>query len=436
MYEDASPQTAVVTVGSEPIMKARQSVLFLAVSERAARRASVRVLPASHCDGTRQNTQMAMSRELSSIEGRFSLEPCFLAHSHVSALKISLLRAVEISQLNSLSFTHIVHNCIHVATLALHQGERGFDSQRGSLPCFHTWESYRAMSLVGGFPRGSSAYSRPGIPTLLHFHLALPSSALKTFLLRAVQAWPLYYKCVRFKKCEETANGLLTRALYADIPCWIVRSSLGWSRDLSCNNALIAVRRIAGTRLEPAAMGGGGGGRCSNHSASCLPRYKVGIPFLLRCAKWADKLLLAVRVKGLAYLEILSKFEAEQREDDKDDCTIAAKCEALHWRAVFSLYFVSLRDFLRRPYHFSGGNVCPFEPGRAEGSGGYVRSCTPFLALTPGYPVGVRPRCRLRLRHDGNLPCRRLAKLAGGCGLEDVAKEVRRGEAVYLVHCS
>ncbi|KAJ8878443.1 hypothetical protein PR048_019021 [Dryococelus australis] len=62
----------------------------------------------------------------------------------------------------------------------------------GSLPDFHTWESYRTMPLVGGF---SPAYF---IPALLHTNLAPPSSALKSLMFRATQilshSLPLQFK--------------------------------------------------------------------------------------------------------------------------------------------------------------------------------------------------------------------------------------------------
>ncbi|KAJ8874149.1 hypothetical protein PR048_024991 [Dryococelus australis] len=57
-----------------------------------------------------------------------------------------------------------------------------FNSRRGGLPDFRSWESCRTMTLVDGFPRGSPV-SASHIPALLHTQLALPSSSPKTLIL-------------------------------------------------------------------------------------------------------------------------------------------------------------------------------------------------------------------------------------------------------------
>ncbi|KAJ8890109.1 hypothetical protein PR048_009616 [Dryococelus australis] len=53
------------------------------------------------------------------------------------------------------------------------------------------------MTLVGGFSRRSPVFRRPYILALLHTHLASPSSALKTWLLRATQISLLTLLCNR-----------------------------------------------------------------------------------------------------------------------------------------------------------------------------------------------------------------------------------------------
>ncbi|KAJ8891915.1 hypothetical protein PR048_004474 [Dryococelus australis] len=64
------------------------------------------------------------------------------------------------------------------------QGEPGSIPPVGSSPDFLLWESSCTMPLVGWTFSGISRLPRPCIPALIHTHLTLPSSDLKTSLLR------------------------------------------------------------------------------------------------------------------------------------------------------------------------------------------------------------------------------------------------------------
>ncbi|KAJ8866074.1 hypothetical protein PR048_033598 [Dryococelus australis] len=66
----------------------------------------------------------------------------------------------------------------------------------GPLLDSHVWESCRTMRLAGGLSRESPASPRPGIPALIHNHLASPSSALKTTMLKKCSLYrkPIYPK--------------------------------------------------------------------------------------------------------------------------------------------------------------------------------------------------------------------------------------------------
>ncbi|KAJ8868992.1 hypothetical protein PR048_030538, partial [Dryococelus australis] len=63
----------------------------------------------------------------------------------------------------------------------------GFDARRGCSRIFRMRKSWRTMPLVCGFSRGSLVYPALFFPGLLRTHLATPSSALVSSILRAAQ---------------------------------------------------------------------------------------------------------------------------------------------------------------------------------------------------------------------------------------------------------
>ncbi|KAJ8891737.1 hypothetical protein PR048_004272 [Dryococelus australis] len=83
-----------------------------------------------------------------------------------------------------------VKRCRELSLLASHQGEPGSTPGRFT-PGF---SQVGMMPLVGGFFSGISRFPHPFIPVLLHTYLILPSSALKTSMLRAAQISSLAHK--------------------------------------------------------------------------------------------------------------------------------------------------------------------------------------------------------------------------------------------------
>ncbi|KAJ8885969.1 hypothetical protein PR048_012175 [Dryococelus australis] len=83
--------------------------------------------------------------------------------------------------------------------------------QAGLLPDFRMWESFRTMTVVDGFSRGSPVSPHPCIPVLLHYPLISPSSALKTSLPAEIRD---------FNDQQARLYSLMYK--YADINCTLV----------------------------------------------------------------------------------------------------------------------------------------------------------------------------------------------------------------------
>ncbi|KAJ8866280.1 hypothetical protein PR048_032123 [Dryococelus australis] len=90
-------------------------------------------------------------------------------------------------------------------------------SSAGSLPDFRTWESCRAMPLVGGFSQGSPISPRPCIPALLHTHRLSRSPMLGADQISPLAKFQLEYrrmyeviwdgmKCVEEESCTTAVS--------------------------------------------------------------------------------------------------------------------------------------------------------------------------------------------------------------------------------------
>ncbi|KAJ8880929.1 hypothetical protein PR048_017402, partial [Dryococelus australis] len=126
-----------------------------------------------------------------------------------------------------------------------------------SLPDFRMWGSCRTMPLVDGFPRGLPVSPRPFIPTLLHSHLASPSSALKTWILRAAQTSSLTsLHSPRRLDCSPPTKANRVQSLARSLPdihrwksCWTMLMVCGFSRG-SPVSPVVAPSSLHGTLIS------------------------------------------------------------------------------------------------------------------------------------------------------------------------------------------
>ncbi|KAJ8882816.1 hypothetical protein PR048_014630 [Dryococelus australis] len=151
---------------------------------------------------------------------------------------------------------------------------------------FRTWTSCRTVPLVDGFSRGSPVPPRPCITVLPHFHLASPSSTLKTSLAKAAQISPLHFthsKATRspnniplhlcVKRCNPSRR---TRVRFSagslpDSRTWESRRTMplagGFSRHFSFSPAVTFRRRYILTSMinmiDPDAMCDDARGACN-----------------------------------------------------------------------------------------------------------------------------------------------------------------------------